>query len=142
MPHVFPAKYLNLVPPNAEIDLPTNPLPPTGVAATMVSHRSSRVIVVLYSQSDVGHTHKLFGWSQDWNSGKGANGPVAREDMLTPADDYTVRDWKQNYYAAAAFSDDLFGQLLVSLGAAPLHLLLLCCHLDALVQVSTDELIY
>ena len=62
--------------------------------------------------------------------------------MLTPADDYTVRDWKQNYYAAAAFSDDLFGQLLVSLGAAPLHLLLLCCHLDALVQVSTDELIY
>ena len=62
--------------------------------------------------------------------------------MLTPADDYTVRDWKQNYYAAAAFSDDLFGQLLVSLWAALLHLLLLCCHLDALVQVSTDELIY
>ena len=162
MPHVFPAKYLDLVPPNAEIDLPTNPLPPTGVAATMVSHRSSGGVVttpvsqradsafrlstwlqtiLLYSQSDVGHTHKLFGWSQDWNSGKGANGPVAREDMLTPADDYTVRDWKQNYYAAAAFSDDLFGQLLVSLGAAPLHLLLLC-HLDALVQVSTDELIY
>jgi len=73
----------------------------------------------------------LFGWPQDWNSGKGANGPVAREDMLTPADDYTVRDWKQNYYAAAAFSDDLFGQLLVSLGAAPLHLFLLC-RLEAL----------
>jgi len=80
----------------------------------------------------------LFAWPQDWNSGKGANGPVAREDMLTPADDYTVRDWKQNYYAAAAFSDDLFGQLLVSLGAAPLHLFPLC-HLEALVQVSTDE---
>ena len=45
---------------------------------------------------------------------------MAREDMLTPADDYTVRDWKQNYYAAAAFSDDLFGQLLVSLGAVQL----------------------
>ena len=61
--------------------------------------------------------------------------------MLTPADDYTVRDWKQNYYAAAAFSDDLFGQLLVSLGAAPLHLFLLC-RLDALIQVSTDQLIF
>ena len=45
MPHVFPAKYLDLVPPNAEIDLPTNPLPPTGVAATMVSHRSSGGVI-------------------------------------------------------------------------------------------------
>ena len=56
--------------------------------------------------------------------------------MLTPADDYTVRDWKQNYYAAAAFSDDLFGQLLVSLGAAPLHLFLLCAWKHSRLSVK------
>jgi len=84
MPHVFPAKYLDVVPSNADIILAEHMLPPTGIAATM-----------------------------DWHSGKGANGPAG--NISAPAADWTQRDWKQNYYAAAAFTDDLFGQLLGSL---------------------------
>jgi len=81
MPHVFPAKYLDMVPPNEEIELAKHQLPPTGIAASM-----------------------------DWHSGAGANGPASM--IGTPADAWTQRDWRQNYYAAAAFSDDMFGQLL------------------------------
>ena len=90
MPHVFPSKYLEQVPKKADIQLCTNPLPPAGVAAAM-----------------------------DWNSGTGANGPVIESGPpfgdVAVADNDTARDWKQNYYAAAAFSDDLFGQLLAEL---------------------------
>lgn len=82
MPHVFPAKYLEQVPQREQIDLPSNPVPPPGVPSLM-----------------------------DWYSGAGANGPTA-ETPLTPADNWTVQDWRQNYYAAAAFSDDLLGELL------------------------------
>ena len=49
----------------------------------------------------------------DWTSGKGADGPVSGDmDFLNPTDNATAADWRRNYYAAAAFSDDLFGQLL------------------------------
>ena len=84
MPHVFPAEYLDMVPPNEDIVLAKHQLPPTGVAAAM-----------------------------DWHSGAGANGPAGV--LAQPAAPWTQRDWRQNYYAAAAFSDDLFGQLLAEL---------------------------
>lgn len=84
MPHVFPAKYLKMVPPKDQINLAKHQLPPTGIAAAM-----------------------------DWHSGAGANGPTGTNESV-PADLDTQRDWRQNYYAAAAFSDDVMGELLAT----------------------------
>eukprot|EP00038_Savillea_parva_P030794 m.80315 g.80315 ORF g.80315 m.80315 type:complete len:721 (+) comp9347_c0_seq1:42-2204(+) len=47
----------------------------------------------------------------DWYSG--AETPAL--NITTPADKATQQDWRRNYYAAAAFSDDVFGQLLSEL---------------------------
>ena len=86
MPHVFPAKYLGMVPAAADIDVALHQHPPNGTAASI-----------------------------DWYSGKGADGPVAVTDINTPADKETQQDWRRNYYAAAAFSDAVFGELLAEL---------------------------
>lgn len=86
MPHVFPAKYLGMVPAQADIDVALHEYPPNGMAASI-----------------------------DWYSGKGADGPVAVTDINTPADKATQQDWRRNYYAAAAFSDAVMGELLAEL---------------------------
>lgn len=79
MPHVFPEKYLAMVPPKEQIVLAKNQLPPNGTGSSL-----------------------------DWYSG--AESPA--KDIDTPAPTETQQDWRQNYYAAAAFSDDVLGELL------------------------------
>ena len=66
-----------MVPPRDQIELAANQLPPVGGGAVAL----------------------------DWNSG--AEGPIANDGIDTPADNFTQQDWRQNYYAAAAFSDDV-----------------------------------
>ena len=86
MPHVFPATYLDNVPARDAIAVAKNQAPPTGVAALM-----------------------------DWSSGAGANGPSSSYDESDAAPEAVQQDWKQNYYAAVAFSDDMLGELLDAL---------------------------
>jgi len=82
MPHVFPAQYLDMVPPREQIVLAKNQLPPKGMAVSL-----------------------------EWHDG--AEGMVTNNsDIYTPADAETQQDWRQNYYAAAAFSDAVLGELL------------------------------
>jgi len=84
MPHVYPAKFLNHVPPKSKIQLPKHMTPPAGIAAEL-----------------------------EWMSA--AEGPVNEKTPYTPADNATQLDWRQNYYAAAAFSDSILGELLAEL---------------------------
>ena len=88
MPHVFPAKYLSEVPARGDILLAKHQEPATGIAAQL-----------------------------DWESGAGANGPTKGNlaNISAPAPIEVQQDWKQNYYAAAAFSDDMMGELLTTL---------------------------
>eukprot|EP00756_Hemistasia_phaeocysticola_P044740 Hpha_TRINITY_DN18529_c0_g1::TRINITY_DN18529_c0_g1_i1::g.195211::m.195211/K01136/IDS; iduronate 2-sulfatase len=86
MPHVFPAKFLNAVPPQSKIQLAKHMTPPSGIAAEL-----------------------------DWQTN--AEGPVKDANVNTPADNTTQLDWRQNYYAAAAFSDSILGELLAELDA-------------------------
>ena len=88
MPHVFPAKYLDVVPALENIQLAAHPLPPSGGGGVQL----------------------------DWTGGKGSDGPVGQDtDFMNPTDNATAADWRRSYYAAAAFSDDLFGELLAEL---------------------------
>merc|ERR1712048_899808 len=75
-PHIYPSKYLDMVPAQEEIDLPPNPEFPMG----------SPPICWLRE-----------GPAGEWNA---------------TAEPGHVRTFRQGYYAAAAYTDDLLGQLL------------------------------
>lgn len=81
MPHVFPARFLDMIAPKEDIKVAKNQLPPEGIAAQL-----------------------------DWETD--AEGPVPNGNVTIPVSLDTQRDWKQNYYAAAAFSDWVLGELL------------------------------
>jgi arylsulfatase A-like enzyme len=76
MPHIYPKKYLDVIPPMAEIELPPNPNLTEGAPP------------ICWLSEGPAH-----GWNE---TAKPTN----------------VRAFRQGYYAAAAFTDDLLGQLL------------------------------
>lgn len=81
MPHVFPAKYAKAVPQPDNITLPENRY-----------------------MSDPSKGAKM-----NWDDG--AEGEPELKDFMTPFPNATIQTYRHAYYAAAAYSDDLFGQL-------------------------------
>ena len=81
LPHVYPEKYLNVIPSQEDITLAKHQLPPTGNASRL-----------------------------NWESGSRSHGPSDIK-YQTPAPVEEQQLWKHSYYASVAFSDDLLGQL-------------------------------